>query len=150
MAQYRIEFAKVEDAARLSALTQRVIRISNSVDYGAEAAEAVAQNFSPESMATKIVERHTLMCFSGEQLVGTGAVADGYVKTLFVDPSLQGNGIGALLMVALEDFARRQGVEHLHVESSLTAEKFYLRIGYRIVKFQPDPSSATFLMVKDL
>jgi GNAT superfamily N-acetyltransferase len=51
------------------------------------------------------------------------------VGHLFVDPSAMGAGVGALLMAALADEARRLGVAEIELESDPNAEGFYARMG---------------------
>jgi GNAT superfamily N-acetyltransferase len=53
------------------------------------------------------------------------------VHSVFVDPTRQGERIGAALMAFIEKLALRQGHERLELTSSLTAVGFYRKLGYR-------------------
>lgn len=66
-------------------------------------------------------------------LVGVGALMGGTIKRVFVEPSLQGRGIGHGLMERLHDEARRAGLQEVRLDSSLVAHRFYLGLGYQTV-----------------
>lgn len=55
----------------------------------------------------------------------------GDVQSVFVVPELRDRGVGALLMAAVLDEARRLGLEHVTVHSSPRAVVFYERNGWR-------------------
>ena len=52
------------------------------------------------------------------------------VRSVFVEPGLQGAGIGRQLMYSLEAVAASNEVKPLKVPSSITAEGFYRAMGY--------------------
>lgn len=54
----------------------------------------------------------------------------GDVQSVFVVPELRDRGVGALLMSAVLDEARRLGLEHVTVHSSPRAVPFYERNGW--------------------
>jgi GNAT superfamily N-acetyltransferase len=51
-----------------------------------------------------------------------------------VAPDVQARGIGKLLMAELERTALQRSIPRLAVPSSVTAEAFYLRLGFRAVR----------------
>jgi putative acetyltransferase len=58
----------------------------------------------------------------------------GEVKRMYVRPAAQGRGIGGRILAAIEDLARRQGLQRLVLEtgdSLVTAGHVYERSGYR-------------------
>jgi GNAT superfamily N-acetyltransferase len=66
-----------------------------------------------------------------------GAFAE--LAGLVVDASLRSAGIGATLLAAAEDWARRQGFDLMRVRSNVVRERahgFYLRAGYARIKSQ--------------
>ena len=72
-----------------------------------------------------------------DQALGCVALArlDGYgeVKSMFVDPAARGRGVGAALMAALEDRARKAGLPLLRLETGDTldgAQRLYARQGF--------------------
>lgn len=62
--------------------------------------------------------------------MGTASLDGRVVRTVFVSPSNQRQGIGRKLMEAVERVARDEGVNVLSVPSSVTAEAFYTGLGY--------------------
>jgi [ribosomal protein S18]-alanine N-acetyltransferase len=64
-----------------------------------------------------------------------------YIPYLFVDPELQSNGIGALLLDRMERMMELQGAERVQLETPadhVRAVRFYERQGYRILALRPD------------
>lgn len=150
MADISIEIAQAGDAERLSTLIQRVIRVSNAKDYGTKSAEITALNFSTERMVVRLQGQHILMCVYEGKLVGTASIREDYVKSLFVDPDWQHNGIGALLLEAIEAYALDCGLKDLFVHSSITAREFYLAKGYQEISFIEHPVASVYDMSKRL
>lgn len=145
-----VQAAEVEDAARLSTLIQRVIRVSNAVDYGAESAEITALNFSEERMVARLKKQHVLMYAADGMLVGTASFREGYIKSLFVEPDWQGKGVGGVLLAAIEAYVLERGLAELFVHSSITAHEFYLRKGYQDISFIEHPVASVYDMSKRL
>ena len=58
-----------------------------------------------------------------------------YIKLIAVDSKHHSRGIGQLLMTAVETFAQKQGPNLFVLTSmdNLTAQKFYLRLGYETI-----------------
>ena len=72
------------------------------------------------------------------------------VRTVFVLPEVQGRGVGSLLMAEIEKAARSLGVTTLVIPSSLTAEGFYARLGFRTVRESHHGDERTIVMERQL
>jgi amino-acid N-acetyltransferase len=59
-----------------------------------------------------------------------GEGADRLLRSLVVPEGLRGRGIGAAMLVALEEFAKNQGVERLHLLTASVAS-FFVAQGYQ-------------------
>ncbi|MCQ6256958.1 arsenic resistance N-acetyltransferase ArsN2 [Pseudomonas sp. Q11] len=59
-----------------------------------------------------------------------GEGADRLLRSLVVLDGLRGRGIGAAMLVALEDFAKSEGVERLHLLTD-SAAAFFVAQGYQ-------------------
>ncbi len=76
-----------------------------------------------------------LVAARGEQIAGVVAFScaleerSGEIEHLWVDPSLQGQGIGRALMGEALAGARELGIERLRVESDPNARAFYEHLG---------------------
>jgi GNAT superfamily N-acetyltransferase len=145
-----IRTATTEDAAALSALIQRSVRISNAADYDVATIDAICRNFTSALVLEKMAQRDVFVADIAGIPYGTVSLGGGKLHSLFVDPQRQRTGIGRLLTVHLEEHARARGMVELHLSSSLTAKPFYERLGYRTLQFEPRPDGSTWLMVKTL
>ena len=138
------------DVAALSELIRRTVRRSNAADYAAPVVELIAANHAPDKVAQRLVERDVFVCLEGHRIVGTIGLESDKLRSLFVEPDLQGRGVGARLVAHLEAHARQAGVAELHLSSSITARGFYQRLGYRMIRFDERHDGSTFLMSKML
>lgn len=86
----------------------------------------------------RVVERHAagrvVVASSGDDIVATGSLVGPEISGVFVDPALQGRGVGALVMDALESAARETGLPAAGLSVSLPSRGFYERRGYRILE----------------
>jgi predicted GNAT family N-acyltransferase len=77
---------------------------------------------------------HVVVFASGDQAVGTGRMilADQVAKMqrIAVDPGCRGQGIGRLVMDALERLARSQGMRIARLDAQTRVIGFYERLGY--------------------
>jgi putative acetyltransferase len=66
------------------------------------------------------------------EIVGIGELAldNGELTACYVSPAFARRGVGSALMAELEAVAKRAGLVALFLDSSVTAEPFYLRLGY--------------------
>jgi putative acetyltransferase len=145
-----IRDATADDAAAISALVQRTAQVSNRHDYSTEALAWIVANFAVEKIADRMRARHTFVCLLDGRIVGTIGLGGDRLRTLFVEPDLQGSGVGARLVAHLEAHARCAGVAELKLSSSLTARGFYERLGYRTIRLEAHDGVSTYLMAKAL
>jgi N-acetylglutamate synthase-like GNAT family acetyltransferase len=69
-------------------------------------------------------------------IVGFGSVIPSKqeIRAVYVDPTFAGQGIGSKILLNLEEIAQLHGVDKLHLDASLNAEKFYSHHGYSVVE----------------
>jgi GNAT superfamily N-acetyltransferase len=65
---------------------------------------------------------------------------------VFVSPDAQGTGVGKLLISSVIEQARQRGVEKLSVPSTVTAERFYERMGLKSVRDEYHGDERTIVM----
>lgn len=145
-----IRAAGPDDAAAISALVQRTVRISNGRDYPPQAIDLIVANFAPDKVGQRMAERDVFVCQKGDRIVGTIALGGDRLRSLFVEPGMQQAGVGARLVDHLEAHARKVGARELKLSSSLTARGFYERLGYRLIQPEEHDGVSTFLMAKTL
>ena len=67
------------------------------------------------------------------KIVGTGSVIGNVILRVFVDPGLQKQGLGRMIMNELERRAAANGVKILQLRALANARKFYESLGYSTV-----------------
>jgi len=72
------------------------------------------------------------------------------VRTVFVSPDVQAQGIGKLLMAEVERTACKRKISVLAVPSSVTAETFYAGLGFRAVRDSYHGDERTIIMERSL
>jgi len=81
-----IRAATLDDARDISALVQRTVPLSNQRDYSAEFINAIVENFTATRIAERLDKRITFIAILGNRIVGTIALGDGLLRSLFVGP----------------------------------------------------------------
>ncbi|MNP41069.1 putative acetyltransferase [compost metagenome] len=95
-------------------------------------------------------ERLALVAILDDEIAGTAALDGNSVRSVFIAPQQQRKGIGQALMARIEETALERGIDALLVPSSITAEAFYTRLGYSIVREQHHGEERTIIMTKPL
>jgi putative acetyltransferase len=127
-----------EDIARVSALIQNTLLVSNLRDYDLETIRALMNSFSTQQVRA-LAQRREMFVYEKEgRLGGVIGLEEAEVYSFFVAPDLQGRGVGRSLLSHVERLARRRGHERLRVSASLTAVGFYERLGYRRTGIESD------------
>ncbi|OOW01726.1 GNAT family N-acetyltransferase [Pseudomonas sp. MF6396] len=137
------------DAPAISRVIVQALRTSNSQDYSPAVIARVEQSFSPEALLGLMARRQVVAQLGG-QVVGTASLEGDVVRTVFVAPDRQGLGIGRALMLHVEELAGASGVQALRVPSSLTAQAFYARLGYAVVREVVEGEERTIVMARAL
>lgn len=150
MKSLKFRKATVADVVPLSGLIQRTIRVSNTKDYDQRSIDRLCAIFGPKPLTERIENELILLCFAGPNLVGTVGLKGDYLRSLFVDPTFQGQGLGKVLTTRIEEEARQRAIPKLMLHSSLTARSFYAALGYEFVELQSYPEGPFVLMRKPL
>lgn len=148
--ELKIRKACSGDAKAISQVIVAAVRESNAQDYPASVIESVVAHFTPERVVELLEQRLVFVAVLDDEIVGTGALDGHAVRSLFVAPQQQRKGIGQALMGQIEKAALQRSVEALLVPASLTAESFYTRLGYRVVREQLQGEERTIIMTKPL
>ena len=145
-----IRRAAADEAALISALVRRTVRVSNAKDYPPRVIAQVFASFAPEWVRGRMARRQMFVAELAGRIVGTISASGGEINSLFVEPGFQRHGIGRSLVAFVERQAKAAGLTDLALSASITARRFYERIGYRTETFEERVSGATFLMRKRL
>ncbi|SEM42111.1 Predicted N-acetyltransferase YhbS [Variovorax sp. YR750] len=139
-----------EDAMGISQVIVRSLRESNAKDYSAEIIARIETNFSPEAVEKLIAHRWVFVAIHDRRIVGTASLDGHAVRTVFVAPEVQSRGIGRQLMAVVEQAAQEKRVAVLSVPSSITAEPFYARLGFKPVRDCFHGDERTIIMERNL
>lgn len=145
-----VRLAQAADAQGISQVILAALHSSNARDYPADVIARVATHFTPDAVLELLNRRIVLVAIQDALIVATAALDADVVRSVFVNPELQGQGIGRLLMIEIELRAREAGVTVLSVPSSLTAEPFYSKLGFHTVRDVYHGNERTLVMEKTL
>lgn len=110
------------------------IRQTCASHYSPQQIESWAGLLSPQSYDRALAEQELLVAVDeGGQVLGFGQLdlIKSEIEAIYVDPARGGRGIGRALLAALEQSARREGLQALQLAATLNAVGFYEQAGYR-------------------
>jgi N-acetylglutamate synthase-like GNAT family acetyltransferase len=145
-----VRIARDVDAQEISAGIQSALRETNVKDYSQDIIERITKGFDPAAVLGLIRKRTVFVAVLGQRIVGTASLDGRVVRTVFVAPDVQGRGIGKHLMAEVERAARETGIEVLAVPSSVTAERFYSKLGFTAVRDSYYGEERTIIMERRL
>ncbi len=130
-----LEFRAFEaaDAVRVSEIICSCLRDVNSKDYTPIQISQMLPGFAAENLVSRFSDVQPTLACRGGTIVGIGILVEAEIRTMFVDPTLHGQGIGAAIMDYLEQKALSQGRTAITMFSSITARGFYEKGGYTVV-----------------
>lgn len=151
----RVREYRASDLDAVKRLIHATIDACYPAVYPAEAVAFFKEYHSDEAIAKRAEQGHTLVLEQCGQIIGTGTLVDDHVTAVFVDRSLQKQGLGKRIMTLLEAEARSAGVRSMTLDASLPSKRFYDSLGYVVVEeaFHPVANDKTldyYRMRKDL
>jgi GNAT superfamily N-acetyltransferase len=148
--QYVIRPARRKDAEGISRAIISALRGTNAKDYSAAVIARVEASFSPTAVLDLLERRTVFVAIVEDSIVGTASLDGAVVRTVFILPEYQGQGIGRALMAKVELAAIMSKVAILAVPSSVTAEAFYEKLGFRAVRDSYHGEERTIVMERSL
>ena len=128
---------KTADAAEVSALIIKTLRITNSKDYSSEYIENGVAQFTPEKVIERASWTHFYVFCDEESIVGCGAIGpywggetESSLFNIFVLPEYQGKSIGRKIIETLEADEYALRAKRIEIPASITACAFYRKMGY--------------------
>lgn len=124
---------------QISTIVIRNLLEVNVKDYGVEKVQEMAKDFTVEKLKDVLKNRKKVfVAIKDNEVVGTAGIDvswynpdEYYILTVFVKPENHGEGIGRLLIKAIEDYAIHSNFRKLIIPASITAHEFYYKLGYR-------------------
>lgn len=129
-------------ANEISNIAIRNLKEVNSKDYGNDHIEHGVDVYQVNNVKEDLKNRDkVLVALENGKVVGTASLAkspkdgDGVYRllTVYVMPENHSGGIGKALVLKLEDYAKKINVKKILVPASITAHKFYHKLGYEYV-----------------
>ena len=123
------------DEGAVSALIRRTLLEVNSVDCPREEINFLYDLYTPEKIIENAEAGHTYVLWEDDCVVGSGTIVptgerESEVIAAFLAPEAIGKGWGRQLFAALESDLLFTEAERVWLTSSVTALKFYEKIGY--------------------
>ncbi len=104
-----------------------------SVSLDERAKRFVIERFTEQGYLESKSEEYPFFVYEEDVILAMGAVMDNVIKKLYVDPNVQGKGIGTKLLSHLETEAMSKGWHEFVLYSFESSSGFYERKGYVIV-----------------
>jgi len=126
-----------EDARRFLEIHHAAVRGIAAKDYPPSVVDAWAQPITDQLIERFLANRDRelrLMAEIDGEPVGIGAIVISHseLRACYVAPNAARRGVGSALVAEIERIAREHGLDHLELESSITAEPFYATLGYTV------------------
>ena len=153
--QSRIRPFRETDLMYLKSMIHRTIAICYPGYYCLEAVRFFTNYHDEQAIRRDAEAGCTVAVDNAGRTIGTGTLVGDEIKRVFVDPSVQRQGVGRRIMQYLEEKARSSGVATLRLDASLPSKAFYDKLGYATVEktFRPvenDQRLDFFRMQKEL
>jgi N-acetylglutamate synthase-like GNAT family acetyltransferase len=145
--QIAIRRATADDLPTVHDIVLRALRETNAKDYPGSVINRLVLTL-PEKISSNLETWHAFVAIVDGRVVGTASLSGDTVKSVFVDPDYQRSGVATKLMSAVENVALAQSVRALNVQSSITAQPFYAKWGFKIVREEFFGEERTIVMSK--
>ena len=122
------------DLFSVKSLVHRTIAICYPGHYCMEAVRFFANYHSNEAILRDALDGCTLVLDKAGRILATGTLVGDEIKRVFVEPAMQGRGLGRLIMERLEEKAISLGVGTIRLDASLPAKPFYDGLGYVVIE----------------
>lgn len=121
-----------EDLAALKQLVHGTIDACYTGIYPPRAVDFFKGFHTDAAIGQRAVEGYTIVLVRNGAICGTGTLLKGHITAVYVQPCLQGRGMGKTIMRHLEERARGDGLGEVTLHASLPSRKFYESIGYEL------------------
>jgi putative acetyltransferase len=127
-----------DDLPHLVRLFRDTVRAVNLGDYTPTQVETWApDNADLDRWRAKLAGEETVVAVLAGEIVGFCSWDEsGYLDFLYVHCAYQRKGVATALYAAAETALRAKGVARVHAQASVTAQPFFLRHGFRLVRHQ--------------
>ena len=125
------------DVQAIQNIIHRGLREINGKDYPAGLMEEYCNYFTLEKIKNQAISAHMYVAVSDDQVIGTGSIApywgsekESILLTIYILPEMIGQGVGSAIINTLEQDEYFLRATRIEIPSSITAVKFYCKMGY--------------------
>lgn len=132
-ARWQFRRAQESDVPAIRRIHEAGIREVCAQDYPAAVIAQWLGGIREERYRRRIGGQSFWMMEDGGRVIGFGCVwiEKSTLESLFLEPAERGAGAATALLAHLESIAAGAGIAELRLDSSLSAQAFYARRGYR-------------------
>lgn len=122
--------ATIADRPDIARVHQESIRGLGVTHYTPEQIAGWSGNISPEKYP--VDTERMIVAMVGDRAAGFGELhlKTNELRAVYVSPEFAGRGVGTMILNALEEIARENGLTNLHLGASLNAVSFYEKHGW--------------------
>ncbi len=135
MNQLVVRQSKIEDARGILEAHYSAVHETASKDYPfdviSEWSTPVDQERIQKYVTESFPQETTLVAEVNGEIAGFGSIVENELRAVYVSAKHARRGVGSALLTDLEKVARSKRCTELHMHSSITAEPFYRRHGFR-------------------
>jgi N-acetylglutamate synthase-like GNAT family acetyltransferase len=130
----KIRKFKESDAKAVCKIIRTAIKTCYSSYYSKEIITIMCKHMNPKNFKIRAKERKYFVAEEKGKVIGIGGFKDNEIKTFYIDIKSHKKGIGKKLIEKLEQEALKNNYKTLKVTSSLFAEGFYKKCGFKKIK----------------
>ena len=141
MKNVNIRFARNEDARGILEAHHSAVHQTASKDYSPEICNdwstPVTQERISQYLNHSFPHETSIVAEVDGEVAGFGAIVESVneLRAVYVAAKFGHRGIGSALLIELERVAKERGCIELHLDSSVTAEAFYLFHNYQVLEY---------------
>ena len=132
----KIRKFQYKDAKEVCEIIKRCDTEIASKDYPKKIIEWWISKTTPERILKNSKIRECFVAVDGKKVVGYEDLEKNEMKRLHITPEFQRKGIGTKLINKIEKFAIKKKIPKLILESTINAEKFYNKCGFKKIEIK--------------
>ena len=126
---------KSSDSAQVAKLHRNTIRNINSRDYSAKQIKVWSTRTSAKRFRQSMSKKRRFIGIDKDKILGFGDFSlNGVLTGLYVHKNFQSKGIGRLLLMKMEQQAKKDNIKEFNLSSTITAKNFYEKNKYKTIK----------------
>ncbi|MEO1417677.1 MAG: GNAT family N-acetyltransferase [Bacteroidota bacterium] len=131
---YQIKIATPNEAIIISELIHQGVDMLEDKTYTPAQLVAWKKINTPEAIQESLQQRKIFCVFEGNELIGTVGLEGNEIVGLYIKPSRKKQGIGAMLLGHLEQYAAAHQMTELKLTAIPSAKVYYQHKGFEVVQ----------------